>query len=186
MGVEALGFDQAGAVEAEPAFAPVLVCLLQDGLLCPGGGGKNPDFAVGEDTIHVEKDEFDFFGAGFGHCVAILAFESGAPIDCPFAIATQPRLHYRSDHFIFWLALHIPMCDNPHMPTNLALDDRLIEEARRAGGHKTKKEAVNAALDEYVRRRKQLQILNAFGTIDFDPSYDYKAERRRRPGRHQR
>jgi Arc/MetJ family transcription regulator len=78
------------------------------------------------------------------------------------------------------------MCDNPHIPTNLALDDRLIEEARRAGGHKTKKEAVNAALDEYVRRRKQLQILNAFGTIDFDPSYDYKAERRRRRGRHQR
>ena len=68
------------------------------------------------------------------------------------------------------------------MPTNLALDDRLIEEARRAGGHRTKKEAVNAALDEYVRRRKQVQILNAFGTIDFDPSYDYKAERQRNSG----
>jgi Arc/MetJ family transcription regulator len=67
------------------------------------------------------------------------------------------------------------------MPTNLALDDQLIEEARRAGGHKTKKDAVNAALGEYVRRRKQLQILKAFGTIDFDSSYDYKAERRRRP-----
>ncbi len=71
------------------------------------------------------------------------------------------------------------------MPTNLALDDRLIEEARRAGGHKTKKEAVNAALDEYVRKRKQLQILKVFGTIDFDPSYDYKAERRR-PGGNRR
>lgn len=65
------------------------------------------------------------------------------------------------------------------MPTNLALDDRLIEEARRAGKHKTKKEAVNAALDEYVRRRKQIRILNAFGTINFDPAYDYKTERRR-------
>ncbi len=73
------------------------------------------------------------------------------------------------------------MCNNVHMPTNLALDDRLIEAARRAGGHKTKKEAVNAALDEYVRRRKQLQILNAFGTVDFDPRYHYKAQRRRRP-----
>ena len=73
------------------------------------------------------------------------------------------------------------MCDTTHMPTNLALDDRLIEEARRIGGHKTKKDAVNAALDEYVRRRKQMRILDAFGTIDFDPSYDYKAERRRRP-----
>jgi hypothetical protein len=72
------------------------------------------------------------------------------------------------------------------MPTNLALDDQLIEEARRAGGHKTKKEAVNAALGEYVRRRKQLQIVNAFGTIDFDPNYDYKSERRRRPSSDQR
>jgi len=66
------------------------------------------------------------------------------------------------------------------MATYLALDDRLIEEARRAGKHKTKKAAVTAALDEYIRRRKQLAILQAFGTFDFDPSYDYKAERRRR------
>lgn len=65
------------------------------------------------------------------------------------------------------------------MPTNLALDDRLIEEARQAGKHKTKKEAVTAALDEYVRRRKQMRILDAFGTVTFDPAYDYKAERRR-------
>jgi len=65
------------------------------------------------------------------------------------------------------------------MATNLALDDHLIEEARRAGGHKTKKEAVTAALDEYVRRHKQMRILDAFGTIDFDATYDYKAERRR-------
>lgn len=70
------------------------------------------------------------------------------------------------------------MCDTIHMPTNLALDDQLIEEARRAGKHKTKKEAVNAALDEYVRRRKQMKILEAFGTVSFDPAYDYKAERR--------
>jgi Arc/MetJ family transcription regulator len=74
------------------------------------------------------------------------------------------------------------MCNNTHMATNLALDDRLIEEARRAGGHKTKKDAVNAALDEYVRKRQQLRILSAFGAIDLDPDYDYKAERRRRPG----
>lgn len=74
---------------------------------------------------------------------------------------------------------HIILCDNTHMATNLALDDRLIEEARRAGKHKTKKEAVNAALDEYVRRRKQAKILDAFGTVTFDPAYNYKAERRR-------
>lgn len=65
------------------------------------------------------------------------------------------------------------------MATNLALDDKLIEEAQRAGQHKTKKEAVTAALSEYIRRRKQLRILDSFGTVDFDPAYDYKAERRR-------
>jgi len=40
------------------------------------------------------------------------------------------------------------MCNNVHMATNLALDDRLIEEARRVGQHKTKREAVSAALAE--------------------------------------
>jgi hypothetical protein len=64
------------------------------------------------------------------------------------------------------------------MATNLALDDSLIEEARRAGGHKTKKEAVTAALSEYVKRRRQLRVLKLFGSFDFDPKYDYKAERR--------
>jgi len=64
------------------------------------------------------------------------------------------------------------------MATNLALDDKLINEARRIGGHATKKEAVTAALDEYIRRRKQLDLLNHFGTIDFDPDYDYKKNRK--------
>ena len=66
------------------------------------------------------------------------------------------------------------------MATNLALDDKLIEAARRAGRHKTKKEAVSAALEEYVRRRAQLRLLEAFGKFEFDPGYDYKAERRGR------
>jgi Arc/MetJ family transcription regulator len=66
------------------------------------------------------------------------------------------------------------------MATNLAIDDKLIEEARRTGGHKSKKEAVTVALQEYVRRHKQQRILAAFGTVDFDPEYEYKAERRRK------
>jgi hypothetical protein len=66
------------------------------------------------------------------------------------------------------------------VPTNLAIDDKLIEEARKVGHHKTKKDAVNAALSEYVAHRKKLEILSLFGTVDFDPSYDYKAERKKR------
>ncbi len=64
------------------------------------------------------------------------------------------------------------------MATNLAIDDRLIEEARKRGNHRTKKEAVTTALQEYIQRHRQRRILDAFGTIDFDPAYDYEAERR--------
>lgn len=63
------------------------------------------------------------------------------------------------------------------MATNLDLDDELLEEAQSLGGHKTKKAAVSAALDEYVKRRKQGRIVEIFGTIDYDPAYDYKAAR---------
>ena len=66
------------------------------------------------------------------------------------------------------------------MATNLALDDRLLEEALRLGGHATKRETVNEALREYIQRRKRLRAVDAFGTFDFDPDYDYKRERRAR------
>ena len=66
------------------------------------------------------------------------------------------------------------------MPTNLAIDDRLIAEAQKLGRHRTKKETVNAALDEYVKRRKQQRVQSLFGTIDYDAAYDYKRERRKR------
>jgi Arc/MetJ family transcription regulator len=77
------------------------------------------------------------------------------------------------------LLLHIAMCNTLHMATNLALDDNLIEEARKVGHHRTKKDAVTAALTEYVKRRRQQKIIEAFGTVEFDPDYDYKVERRR-------
>lgn len=66
------------------------------------------------------------------------------------------------------------------MPTNLAIDDKLIEEAVKISGHRTKRAAVTEALEEYVRRRKQLKIKELFGKIDFDPKYDYKKGRRKR------
>ena len=65
------------------------------------------------------------------------------------------------------------------MATNLAIDDELLARAKRLGKHKTKRETVNVALREYVRRRELLRVLDAFGTIEFDPSWDYKRERRR-------
>jgi len=65
------------------------------------------------------------------------------------------------------------------MATNLAIDEKLLDEALKVGGHDTKKATVTEALQEYVSRRKQAKILNLFGKIDFDTSYDYKKGRRR-------
>jgi Arc/MetJ family transcription regulator len=52
------------------------------------------------------------------------------------------------------------------MATNLSLDDNLIEEAKRIGHHKTKRDAVNIALSEYIQRHKRLQIFNYVGKIE--------------------
>ena len=66
------------------------------------------------------------------------------------------------------------------MPIDVTVDDKLVEDARKLGQHETDKEAVDAALEEYIRRRGQLKILELAGTIDNDPDYDHKAERRRK------
>ena len=67
------------------------------------------------------------------------------------------------------------------MPTNLKLDDKLIEQTVKLGQFKSKQEAVNTALEEYVHRRQRLRILELGGKIDFDPNWDYKRMRRKRP-----
>jgi Arc/MetJ family transcription regulator len=66
------------------------------------------------------------------------------------------------------------------MPTNLALDDNLIEKARQVGKHKTKKAAVTEALKEYIARREQLKIKDLFNTIEYKDDYDYKKQRRKK------
>ncbi|MGF1603581.1 MAG: type II toxin-antitoxin system VapB family antitoxin [Thermosynechococcaceae cyanobacterium] len=63
------------------------------------------------------------------------------------------------------------------MATNLQIDDRLMQEALTLGGHRTKRAVVEAALREYVLRRKQLQVVDLFGTIDYEEDYDHKAQR---------
>jgi Arc/MetJ family transcription regulator len=66
------------------------------------------------------------------------------------------------------------------MPTNLNLDDALLEEAVKLSGKKTKRETVNAALAEFVARRKQRRILGLFGKLEWSQGFDYKKERTRR------
>ena len=63
------------------------------------------------------------------------------------------------------------------MATNLALDDKLINEAVRVGGHRTKKAAVTHALTEYIERHKQRAILDLFGKLDLLPVAEMRRQR---------
>ena len=66
------------------------------------------------------------------------------------------------------------------MPTNLKLNDKLIEETVKLGHFKSKQQAVNTALAEFVQRRQRLRILDLAGKIEFDPEWNYKNMRRSR------
>ncbi len=66
------------------------------------------------------------------------------------------------------------------MATNLALDPKLIERALKLSGEKTKKAAVTRALEEFIARRNQKRLVELMGKLEWDESFDYKAERSRR------
>jgi len=66
------------------------------------------------------------------------------------------------------------------VPTNLQIDDRLLNKARKIGGFRTKKDTVNHALSEFVNRREQRKIGELFGTVDFLPDFDHKRLRAKR------
>lgn len=66
------------------------------------------------------------------------------------------------------------------MATNLAIDPELLNHALEVSGARTKKEAVTIALQEFIARRERAKIVDSFGTLDWDASYDHKADRRTR------
>jgi Arc/MetJ family transcription regulator len=66
------------------------------------------------------------------------------------------------------------------MATNIQLDEALISEAQRLGKHSSKRATVEDALLEYVQRRKQLEIVQLFGQIEYEENYDYKTARLRK------
>jgi len=66
------------------------------------------------------------------------------------------------------------------MATNLALDPDLVERALKVSGEKTKKAAVSRALEEFITRRSQKRLVDLMGKLEWDESFNYKAERSRR------
>jgi len=65
------------------------------------------------------------------------------------------------------------------MATNLSIDPKLIERALEVSGERTKKAAVTKALQEFIARRHQKRLLDLMGKLEWDSSYEYKAERTR-------
>ena len=65
------------------------------------------------------------------------------------------------------------------MATNLAISPELLNHALRLSGEKTKTAAVTLALHEFIARREQRRLLDLFGSLEWDPDFDYKAERSR-------
>jgi len=66
------------------------------------------------------------------------------------------------------------------VPTNLHIDSDLLEKAQRLGHHRTKRETVNEALREYIERRKRIEAVDLFGSVDFDAEFDHKKLRKAR------
>jgi Arc/MetJ family transcription regulator len=66
------------------------------------------------------------------------------------------------------------------MATNLSIEPELLEKALRVSGEKTKKAAVTKALQEFIARREQRKLLELFGRLEWNPDFDYKAERSRK------
>ena len=65
------------------------------------------------------------------------------------------------------------------MATNLAIDPQLLDKAVQVSGERTKKAAVTKALQEFIARREQRRLLDLMGKLEWDPTFDYKAERSR-------
>ena len=63
------------------------------------------------------------------------------------------------------------------MATNLAIDPALLDHALAVGGEKSKKATVTRALEEFIARREQRALLDLVGRLEWDETYDYKADR---------
>jgi hypothetical protein len=72
------------------------------------------------------------------------------------------------------------VCKEAHVATNLAIEPGLLDRALELSGERTKKAAVTKALQEFIARRQQRGVVELFGTLEWDDSFDYKAERSRR------
>ena len=65
------------------------------------------------------------------------------------------------------------------MPTNLAIDDQLLDKALKIGDFRTKKDTVNEALREFIQKREQRKVVEFFGVAEYYEDYHPKKYRRK-------
>lgn len=87
-------------------------------------------------------------------------------------------------HIQLCIQLCILMCRDSemrgvNMATNLLIDQELLNKAQKMGQYSTKRETVNAALEEYIHHREQKKIIQLFNTIEYEKDYDYKQGRKK-------
>lgn len=63
------------------------------------------------------------------------------------------------------------------MRTNIAIDDRVMQEAMKLSHAATKKETVEKALNEFISNHSRKDLSDLRGKIKFSDDYDYKALR---------
>ncbi len=63
------------------------------------------------------------------------------------------------------------------MRTNIVLDDKLVKDAMKATGAKTKREVVDLALRQLVRQKSHKDIRDLVGKGLIDPDYDVRSIR---------
>lgn len=66
------------------------------------------------------------------------------------------------------------------MRTTLAIKEKLLDEVKALSGVKTKKEAVEMALEEFIKRRKAKKLIELEGKIELSFKLDEFIERRRK------
>jgi Bacterial antitoxin of type II TA system, VapB len=66
------------------------------------------------------------------------------------------------------------------MKTNLDIDQTLLEQAVALSGGQSVNAVIKTALEEFIAKRSGKSLLDLFGKVDWDDSYDYKSERSRK------
>jgi len=174
--IKTLGFDQALAVETKSALAAMFGRLLENALLRSGRSGKDEQFSVGEDAIHVKEQQFDFLGAGlrgeFLRHRGILA--SAARIAISFDIKIDFTISVTMCYDLLGI-FAMPAAKREYHNTTVRLPRKIYERAKASAQHSETASSFNEfvvqAIEEKVQRLTEADLDAAFAEMAHDQDY---------------